>query len=180
SALPSVTEVRVESFVFPPTAKPPGSAKTLFLGGAGVRGLEIGGKFVKFTAIGVYLEGNAVPSLAVKWKGKSAKELTDSVGFFADIITGPFEKFTKIITIMPLTGQQYSEKVAENCVAYLKAIGKYTVAESEAINKFLQVFKPENFPPGASILFTQSPAGSLTVSSLLYSWHFFFFIFIFK
>ncbi|GFQ03338.1 chalcone--flavonone isomerase [Phtheirospermum japonicum] len=79
----------------------------------GVRGLEIGGKFVKFTAIGVYLEGNAVPSLAVKWKGKSAKELTDSVGFFADIITGPFEKFTKIITIMPLTGQQYSEKVAE-------------------------------------------------------------------
>ncbi|GFQ03335.1 chalcone--flavonone isomerase [Phtheirospermum japonicum] len=164
STPPSVTEVQVESCVFPPAAKPPGSAKTLFLGGAGVRGLEIGGNFVKFTAIGVYLEDNAVSSLAVKWKGKSAEELTDSVDFFADIVTGPFEKFTKVTTILPLTGQQYSEKVAENCVAYWQAVGKYTDAESEAIKKFLEVFKPENFPPGASILFTQSPAGSLTIS----------------
>lgn len=55
---------------------------------AGVRGLEIQGKFVKFTAIGVYLEDNAVPSLAVKWRGKSAEELTESVEFFRDIVTG--------------------------------------------------------------------------------------------
>ncbi|KAI3449527.1 hypothetical protein Pfo_006192 [Paulownia fortunei] len=164
SASPSVTQVEVESCVFPPAVKPPGSAKAFFLGGAGVRGLEIEGKFVKFTAIGVYLENNAVPSLAVKWKGKSAEELTDSVDFFAEIITGPFEKFTKVTTILPLTGKQYSEKVAENCVAYWKAIGKYTDAESEATKKFLEVFKDETFPPGASILFTQSPVGSLTIS----------------
>lgn len=55
---------------------------------AGVRGLEIQGKFVKFTAIGVYLEDNAVPSLAIKWRGKSAEELTESVEFFRDIVTG--------------------------------------------------------------------------------------------
>lgn len=54
----------------------------------GARGLEIQGKFVKFTAIGVYLEDEAVPLLAVKWKGKSALELTDSVEFFRDIVTG--------------------------------------------------------------------------------------------
>lgn len=66
--------------------------------------------------------------------------------------------------ILPLTGQQYSEKVAENCTAYWKAVGKYTDAESKAIDKFLHVFKDETFPPGASILFTQSPTGSLTVS----------------
>lgn len=43
---------------------------------------------MKFTAIGVYLEDEAVPLLAVKWKGKSALELTDSVEFFRDIVTG--------------------------------------------------------------------------------------------
>ncbi|KAK6164753.1 hypothetical protein DH2020_001617 [Rehmannia glutinosa] len=164
SVSPSVTEVQVESCLFPAAVKPPGSGKTFFLGGAGVRGMEIQGKFVKFTAIGVYLEDNAVPSLAVNWKGKSAEELTDSVEFFSEIVTGPFEKFTRVTTILPLTGQQYSEKVAENCVAYWKAVGKYTDAESEAIKKFLEVFKHENFPPGASILFTQSPDGSLTIS----------------
>ncbi|KAK9283422.1 hypothetical protein L1049_011664 [Liquidambar formosana] len=60
----TATSVQVESYTFPPTVKPPGSTKTLFLGGAGARGLEIQGKFVKFTAIGVYLEDSAVTSLA--------------------------------------------------------------------------------------------------------------------
>lgn len=55
---------------------------------AGVRGLEIQGNFVKFTAIGVYLEDKAVPELAVKWKGKTAEELTESVQFFREIVTG--------------------------------------------------------------------------------------------
>ncbi|KAL7151185.1 hypothetical protein ABFS83_04G014500 [Erythranthe nasuta] len=164
SALPSVTQVQVESCVFPPAINPPGSAKTFFLGGAGVRGMEIEGRFIKFTAIGVYLEDNAVQSLAVKWNGKTADELTDSLDFFGDIVTGPFEKFTKVTTILPLTGKQYSEKVAENCVAYWKKVEKYTDAESAAIEKFLQVFSDENFPPGSSILFTQSPEGSLTIS----------------
>nr|ADQ13184.1 chalcone isomerase [Scutellaria baicalensis] len=164
SASPSVTKVLVESIEFSPAAKPPGSSNTLFLGGAGVRGMEIQGNFVKFTAIGVYLEDSAVPSLAVNWKGKTAEELTESDDFFREIVSGPFEKFTKVTMILPLTGKQYSEKVAENCVAYWKAVGKYTDAESEAIDKFLQVFKDETFAPGASILFTQSPACSLTIS----------------
>ncbi|CAL2242634.1 unnamed protein product [Prunus armeniaca] len=131
---------------------------------AGVRGLEIQGKVIKFTAIGVYLEDKAVPLLAVKWKGKTAQELTESVEFFREIVTGPFEKFTQVTTILPLTGQQYSEKVSENCVAIWKSIGIYTDAEAKAIEKFLEVFKDQNFPPGASILFTQSPNGSLTIS----------------
>jgi len=66
--------------------------------------------------------------------------------------------------IWPLTGQQYSEKVSENCVAAWKSVGVYTDAEGKAIEKFLEVFKDEKFPPGSSILFTQSPNGSLAVS----------------
>nr|BAO32070.1 chalcone isomerase Type1 [Antirrhinum majus] len=159
-----ITQIQVESHVFPPEVKPPGSDKTFFLGGAGVRGLEIQGKFIKFTAIAVYIADDAVSSLAVKWKGKTADELTDSVDFFKDIVTGPFEKFTQVTMILPLTGQQYSEKMVENCVAHWKSVGTYTDAESEATQKFLQVFKNETFPPGASILFTQSPLGSLTIS----------------
>lgn len=53
---------------------------------AGARGLEINGKFIKFTAIRVYLEHNTFSSLDVKGKGKSAEELTDSVEFFKDIL----------------------------------------------------------------------------------------------
>nr|BAX37182.1 chalcone isomerase [Torenia hybrid cultivar] len=157
--------LQVETCVFPETVKPPGSDKTFFLGGAGARGLEIEGKFIKFTAIGVYLEEtNAVTSLAVKWKGKTAQELTEAVEFFRDIVTGPFEKFTRVTMLLPLTGQQYSEKVVENCIAHWKAIGTFDTESSEATEKFLEVFKNEVFPPGASILFTQSPSGSLTIS----------------
>nr|DAD27920.1 TPA_asm: hypothetical protein HUJ06_029388 [Nelumbo nucifera] len=60
----------------------------MFLGGAGVRGLELDGQFIKFTAIGVYLEDIAIPSLAVKWRGKTAAELTDAIDFFRDVVTG--------------------------------------------------------------------------------------------
>lgn len=161
---PPITGIQIEATSFPPTVKPPGSNNTLFLGGAGVRGLEIQGSFVKFTAIGVYLEDKAVPELAVKWKGKTAEELSESVQFFREIVTGPFEKFTQVTTILPLTGQQYSEKVSENCVAIWKKLGIYSDAEAKAIEKFIEVFKDQTFPPGASILFTQSPNGSLTIA----------------
>ncbi|CAA7398158.1 unnamed protein product [Spirodela intermedia] len=163
--LPAVSELDIEGFVFPPVvAKPPGSSKSLFLGGAGVRSLEIQGRVIKFTSIGVYVEAEAVPSLAVKWNEKTAEELADSVDFFQDIVTGAFEKFIRVTMILPLTGQQYSEKVAENCVAYWKAVGIYTDAEAEAVEKLKDTFKDETFPPGSSILFTQSPSGSLTIA----------------
>ncbi|KAL9329800.1 hypothetical protein ACSQ67_004803 [Phaseolus vulgaris] len=163
-SLPSVTTLDVDNVTFPPTVNPPSSATAFFLAGAGVRGLQVQDNFVKFTAIGVYLQPNAVPLLSVKWNGKSAPELTDSVEFFRDIITGPFEKFMQVTMILPLTGQQYSEKVSENCVAIWKSLGIYTEAEAEAIDKFVSIFKDETFPPGSSILFTVLPKGSLLIS----------------
>lgn len=80
---------------------------------------------------------------------------------------GPFEKFTQVTMILPLTGKQYSEKVSENCVAVWKSLGIYTEADAKTIDKFLEIFKDQNFPPGSSILFTISPLGLLTVSSIL-------------
>ncbi|PKA46281.1 Chalcone--flavonone isomerase [Apostasia shenzhenica] len=156
--------MEVAGIEFPEAVTAPGSSKNLFLGGAGVRGLEIGGNFIVVTAIGVYLEaGAALKVLAEKWKGKSPEELAGSVGFFRDIATGPFEKLTRVTMVLPLTGQQYSEKVAENCAAAWKAAGVYTDEEESAINDFLQAFKPRSFPPGASIFFTHSPSGSLSI-----------------
>lgn len=64
---------------------------------------------------------------------------------------------------LPLTGQQYSEKVTENCVAIWKSLGIYTESEAKAVERFLEVFKDQNFPPASSILFALSPNGSLTV-----------------
>jgi chalcone isomerase len=70
----------------------------------------------------------------------------------------------RVTMILPLTGLQYSEKVAENCANIWKSLGIYTDAEAKAIEKFREVFKEETFPPGSSILFTLSPHGSLAVS----------------
>ena len=103
----AVSEVEVDGVVFPPVARPPGSGHAHFLAGAGVRGVEIAGNFIKFTAIGVYLEeGAAVPALAKKWAGKSADELAADAAFFRDVVTGDFEKFTRVTMILPLTGEQ--------------------------------------------------------------------------
>nr|QTF65957.1 chalcone isomerase [Dracaena cambodiana] len=160
----AAAKMDVHGVAFPGLVTPPGSSKTHFLGGAGVRGLEIGGKFVAFTAIGVYLESDAISALAEKWKGKAAEELNNSIEFFGDIAGGAFEKFTRVTMILPLTGEQYSEKVTENCVAIWKETGIYTDAEGDAVEKFKEAVKTETFPPGSSILFTHSPAGSLTIA----------------
>ncbi|KAG9453816.1 hypothetical protein H6P81_006720 [Aristolochia fimbriata] len=165
ASLPSVSQLVVDDVVFSHAVKaPPGSTGALFLCGAGVRGLQIQEMFVKFTAIGVYVGGEAVSYLAERWTGKTADELNSSVDFFRDIVTGPFEKFMRVTMILPLTGQQYSEKVTEKCVAHWKADGIYTEAEASAVEKFKQVFEDLNFPPGYSILFTLSPSGSLTIA----------------
>nr|BBG28365.1 chalcone isomerase 1 [Cymbidium hybrid cultivar] len=160
------TPVEVEGVTFPAEFTSPATSKPLFLGGAGARGIEVGGKFIAVTVIGVYLEAAAIPAIAGKWKGKKAEELAGSVEYYRDIITGSFEKLTRVTMLLPLTGQQYSEKVAENCIAAWKAAGVYTGEEEAAINKFLEIFKPKSFPPGTSIIFTHSPHGSLTIGFL--------------
>lgn len=57
---------------------------------SGVRGLNIEGKFLKFIAIGVYLENNNVPWFAAGWKGKNFNELMESDHFFWDIVIGEY------------------------------------------------------------------------------------------
>ncbi|KAK1431702.1 hypothetical protein QVD17_08260 [Tagetes erecta] len=91
--LPSTTSIQVESIVFPPTFKPPGATNALFLGGAGVRCMEIQGKIMKMTGLSLYLEDKAIPSLADKWKDKTAEELKDSIEFYGDIITESLQFF---------------------------------------------------------------------------------------
>ncbi|KAL3719060.1 hypothetical protein ACJRO7_004066 [Eucalyptus globulus] len=164
SVVPPVDEIQVECFVFPPTVKPPGSGNTLFLSGAGVRGLEVDGKYVKYTAIGVYLEAKAVPILAAKWKGKTADELRDSIDFFRDVVTGPFEKLMHVSFITQLTGPQYTDKITENCIALWNCNGGHEQEEAEAIDELIEVFKDQTFPPGSSIFFTQLTSGSYVIS----------------
>lgn len=151
--------MEVEGISFCPTVRPLDSSKELLLGGAGFRGLEIQGTFRKFTAIGIYVERAIISHLAPKWKGKTAEELNNDLGFFMDIVTCEYEKFTRVTMIAPLSGSQYSEKVSENCQAAWEAAGKYGKAEAKALEEFKAAFKDQNFPPGSSILFTSSPAG---------------------
>ncbi|KAI9127870.1 hypothetical protein K1719_000863 [Acacia pycnantha] len=161
----SLTGVNVEFLKFPAVVMPPaGSGKSYYLGGAGVRGLTIEGQFIKFTGIGVYLEDKAFPSLVSKWKGKTEDELLNSIDFFKDIIQGPYEKLVRGSKILPLEGAEYVSKVSQNCVSHMKAVGTYGEAEAEAIDKFIQIFKPHNFAIGSSVFYLQSPNGTLTIS----------------
>nr|WIL10282.1 chalcone synthase [Grona styracifolia] len=164
AATPTITAVEVEFLHFPPLVTSPPSSKTYFLAGAGERGLTIEGKFIKFTGIGVYVEDKAVASLAPKWKGKSSEELLQTLDFFRDIISGPFEKLIRGSKIRQLSGPEYSNKVSENCVAHMKSVGTYGDAEAAAIEKFRQAFKDVTFPPGASVFYRQSPLGILGLS----------------
>ncbi|KAK7343264.1 hypothetical protein VNO77_11879 [Canavalia gladiata] len=159
-----ITGAKVEFLEFPAVVTPPWSTKSYFLGGAGARGVTIDGEFVKFTAIGVYLEDNAMSSLAAKWKGKTASELLESLDFYRDIIKGSFEKLIRGSKIRTLDGPEYVRKVSENCVAHMKSVGTYSDAEEKAIQKFRDAFKDQNFPPGSSVFYKQSPTGTLGLS----------------
>jgi chalcone isomerase len=79
---------------------------------------------------------------------------------------GDFEKFTRVTFIWPKTvaAEEFTGKVMESRVAYLKAAGKYTDAEAAAVEEFKAASKNLSLGQGASILFTHSPAGVLTVS----------------
>nr|Q53B70.1 RecName: Full=Chalcone--flavanone isomerase 1B-2; Short=Chalcone isomerase 1B-2 [Glycine max]AAT94364.1 chalcone isomerase 1B2 [Glycine max] len=160
----SITNVTVEFLQFPALVTPPASTKSYFLGGAGVRGLNIQEEFVKFTGIGVYLEDKAVSSLGAKWKGKSAAELLDSLDFYRDIIKGPFEKLIRGSKLRTLDGREYVRKVSENCVAHMESVGTYSEAEEKAIEEFRNAFKDQNFPPGSTVFYKQSPTGTLGLS----------------
>lgn len=79
-------------------------------------------------------------------------------------LEGPFEKLTQVSFITQLTGQQYTQKVSENCIAFWKSIGAYGDAEAEAIDRLLEVFKDQCFPSGSCIFFTHLTDGSYAVS----------------
>jgi len=161
TAASTITGVKVEYLEFPAVVTPPASTKSYFLGGAGVRGLDIDGEFVKFTGIGVYLEEKAVASLTPKWKGKAASELFESLDFFRDIIKGPFEKFIRSTKVRTLEGAEYVRKVSENCIAHMKSEGTYGDAEEKAIQELREAFKVQFFPPGTAAFYRQSPNGTL-------------------
>ncbi|KAL5066703.1 hypothetical protein RYX36_017590 [Vicia faba] len=160
----SITGVTVELVEFPALLTSPATTKSYFLGGAGVRGLDIDGEFVKFTTIGVYLEESAVSSLSPKWKGKTPPELIESLDFYRDIIKGPFEKLIRSVKLKTLSGPKYVSKVSENCIAHIKSDGLYGEEEEKAIQELKQAFKDQNFPPRTAAFYRQSPNGTLALS----------------
>ncbi|XP_057852871.2 chalcone--flavanone isomerase-like [Cryptomeria japonica] len=122
--------------------------------------LELGGwRFKKFTAIGIYIERSIISHLALTWKGKTAEELNNNLGFFMDIVTCQYQKFIRVSLTALLTGPQFSEKVSENCQAFWEAEGTYGEAKANALQEFKAAFKNQNLPPGSSILLISSPTG---------------------
>ena len=71
------------------------------------------------------------------------------------VLSAPFEKFVRVVFLVPLTGIQYSEKVIERI-----GVQEYTTkVQEEHKQKFLETFKEENFPPRSSVLLSFSKEG---------------------
>lgn len=147
--------MEIEGLAFPPALVPPGSSKSLLLGGAGFRGMEINGNFIKFTAIGIYIEEGVIKHLSPKLKGKTAEELCKDELLFEELLQAPHEKFVRVVFLLPLTGVQYSEKVLER----IEAQARYTNVQEKHRQQFLEVFKAESFPPRSSVLLSFSQEG---------------------
>nr|QDF63006.1 chalcone isomerase [Adiantum capillus-veneris] len=139
--------LEVEGIKFAPSVAALGSTKQLVLGGAGFRGLEISGNLVKFTAIGIYVDEAIIPHLSPKLHGKSIEELCNNELLFEEVLAAPFEKLVRVVFLLPLTGPQYSEKVVER-MGLLPNPG----IKEESTKQFLEIFKPENFPPRTSLI----------------------------
>ncbi|TVU17137.1 hypothetical protein EJB05_33153, partial [Eragrostis curvula] len=112
----ALPEVVVEGVVFSPVARPPGSGNTHFLAGAGVRGLEIEGKFIKFAAIAVYLEDAAAAALSGKWSGKTADELAADPAFFRGGVQGGLQATDvlaagRVRPLHPLAGRSHHREL---------------------------------------------------------------------
>nr|QDF63010.1 chalcone isomerase [Haplopteris amboinensis] len=137
----------VEGIDFASSVAALGSSKELVLGGAGFRGLEINGNFVKFTAIGIYVEEGIVSHLSSKLGGKSVEELCENELLFEEVLSAPFDKLVRVVFLLPLTGPQYSEKVVER----MGLLPNLKIKE-ESTKQFLEIFKPENFPPRTSLV----------------------------
>nr|WPW46122.1 chalcone isomerase [Astragalus sinicus] len=161
ATMATLTPLKVEFVEFPTILSPPRSNKSFFLGGAGVRGLDINGQFITFTGIGVYLEESDIASLASKWKGKTPDELMESLDFYRDIIKGPSEKLVRSTKLKTLDGREYVRKVSENCVSFIKSEGTHSEAEEKAVEEFTEAFKDQVFPPGSTVYYRQSPGGNL-------------------
>ncbi|KAB1217995.1 Chalcone--flavonone isomerase [Morella rubra] len=73
---------------------------------------------VNVTAIGVCLEDDALPSLAVKWRGKSAEELFESDELFRDVVKGPFEKFIQVTPFLQLINYGFAAKFSDKLIGY--------------------------------------------------------------
>lgn len=80
-----------------------------------------------------------------------------------DCVLGPFEKLIRGSKLRTLNGPEYVRKVSENCVAHMKSDGTYGDAEEKAIQEFREAFKDQNFPPGTTVFYEQSPNGTLGV-----------------
>nr|QDF63001.1 chalcone isomerase [Lindsaea orbiculata] len=145
----------IEGVAFAPSVAALGSAKPLVLGGAGDRGLEINGNYIKFTAIGIYIEDGIIPHLSSKLSGKTVLELCEKDLLFEEVIYAPFEKLVRVVFIAPLTGIQYSEKVLER----ISVQALYTDIKEEHKQQFLEIFKGESFPPQSSAILSFSKEG---------------------
>nr|QDF58100.1 chalcone isomerase 1 [Lomagramma matthewii] len=147
--------LNIEGISFESSVRALASTKMLVLGGAGDRGLEKNGKFIKFTTIGIYVDDAIIPDLSRKLGGKTVDELCDKELLFEEVVAAPFEKLLLIYFLLPLTGPEYAEKVFER----IDVQGIYKDLKEESKQNFEGIFAAEHFPPGSCLVLSFSAEG---------------------
>lgn len=135
-------------------------SKRLELLGQGITDIEIHFLHVKFTAIGVYLDKQAVTDYllastgAGKWKGAATEaDLLSDTTFFQALVSAPGKKLLRVAVIKEIKGSQYGEQLETVVRDRLAEEDRYEDPEEEALEKVSEFFRSKYFSKGSIVTF---------------------------
>ncbi|MCL7024078.1 hypothetical protein MKW94_005254 [Papaver nudicaule] len=161
---PYIKAIEIEGCKFRPFVTPPGSTQMLFLAGSGVKEEFGDSKSMKYSSCAIYLQPTCIAYLAKTWAEKKVVDIAQSLNFFMDIATGPFEKYCRITMLESAKGEDYAAMITKNCEEMLKNSNKYTETAKAALTKFTEAFNGRTLASGSSIHVTVSTSNSVTLA----------------
>ncbi|XP_026427758.1 chalcone--flavonone isomerase 2-like [Papaver somniferum] len=161
---PFLKAIEIEGCKFRPFVTPPGSTQILFLAGSGVKEEFGDSKSMKYSSCAIYLQPTCILYLAKAWAQKSVVDITQSLNFFMDIATGPFEKYCRITMLETAKGEDYAAMITKNCEEMLTNSKRYSETAKAALTKFSEAFNGRTLASGSSIHVTVSTSNSVTLA----------------
>ncbi|KAI3938004.1 hypothetical protein MKX01_027931 [Papaver californicum] len=161
---PLIKAIEIAGCKFSPFVTPPGSTQMLFLAGSGVKEELGNSKSMQYSSCAIYLQPTCIPYLAKTWAEKSVVDVAQSLNFFMDIASGPFEKYCKITMLETTKGEDYAALITKNCEEMLTNSKRYSETVKAALTKFSEAFNGRTLASGSCIHVTISTSNSVTLA----------------